>query len=366
MTHLEENDFKEDIITSDSENGILQGGEKDLRTVKANPNYWYPIAWSYEIDRGKAHAVEFAGEPIVLVRPENGEIFALEDRCSHRQVPLSKGVVEGQAVRCCYHGWTFDTTGKCVDVPYLGKGKLPNGVCAYPCQEQNGVVFIFPGDKTKAATTPLPKLAETANPDYKTRKFNPRVNCHYTFMHENLIDMNHQFLHRNIMGRIKARFLGKQTGDNFIEVKYSFARVGNKQPLAEALIFGKHHQYEDGQQPIDEIVTIRTEYPYQTLRVTSKDGTDMISLWVCYLPQGKNQEKTKAFGLLSVKRPKTPFLIDAIWPVFGLFTYKIFLEDKDIVELEQKAWIDQGKKDWNVEVFPVVRDLRTVLRNNGV
>lgn len=338
---------------------------KDLRKVRANPDYWYPVAWSYEIEKGSSLAVEYGGEPIVLVRPECGPLFALEDRCSHRQVPLSKGVVEGQSVRCCYHGWTFAPSGQCVDVPYLGKGKLPNGVRSYPCKEQNGVVFIFPGDKEKAALKPLPKLAEAANPTYKTRKFDPKVGCHYSFMHENLIDMNHQFLHRNIMGRIKARFLGKDVGDDFIEVKYSFARVGNKQPLAEALIFGKHHQYEDGKQPIDEIVTIRTEYPYQTLRVTGKDGKDIISLWVCYLPQGADQLKTKAFGLLSVVRPKIPFVIDAIWPVFGLFTYKIFKEDQEIVELEQKAWNDMGG-DHNIEVFPVVKELREILRRNGI
>ncbi len=66
----------------------------------------------------------------MLVRPAEGPVFALEDRCAHRQVPLSQGVVSGCAVRCGYHGWTYDASGKCVDVPYLGKGKLPNGVRA--------------------------------------------------------------------------------------------------------------------------------------------------------------------------------------------------------------------------------------------
>ncbi len=96
---------------------------------------------------GKTYAAQFAGEPIVLIRPKDGgAVFALEDRCAHRQVPLSKGVVEGCAVRCCYHGWTYDASGKCIDVPYLGKEKLPNGVRAYPCREQDGLILIWPGD----------------------------------------------------------------------------------------------------------------------------------------------------------------------------------------------------------------------------
>jgi phenylpropionate dioxygenase-like ring-hydroxylating dioxygenase large terminal subunit len=89
----------------------------DLRRVGAHPDYWYPLAWSHEVKLGKALGVRFAGEPIVLVRGKDNQVFALEDRCAHRQVPLHKGVVDGDAIRCCYHGWTYDRTGSCIDVP---------------------------------------------------------------------------------------------------------------------------------------------------------------------------------------------------------------------------------------------------------
>ena len=85
-------------------------------------------------------------------------MFALEDRCAHRQVPLNAGVVDGCAIRCCYHGWTYDRTGACVDVPYLGKGKLPNGVRSYPCREAAGLVFVFPGDPALADRVTFPAL----------------------------------------------------------------------------------------------------------------------------------------------------------------------------------------------------------------
>ena len=75
----------------------------------------------------------------MLVRPKDGPVFALEDRCAHRQVPLSKGTVDGCTVRCGYHGWRYDASGSCIDVPYLGKGKLPNGVRRYPCFERDGI-----------------------------------------------------------------------------------------------------------------------------------------------------------------------------------------------------------------------------------
>ncbi len=111
---------------------------RDLRRVPIHPDHWYPLAWSSEVRRGKALGVHFAGDPIVLVRTESGTIFALEDRCAHRQVPLHAGVVEGEFIRCGYHGWAYDGTGRCVDVPYLGRERLPNGVRATPATRRTG------------------------------------------------------------------------------------------------------------------------------------------------------------------------------------------------------------------------------------
>src|SRR5579859_5363097 len=141
-------------------------GEKfDLRLTGANPDYWYPLAWSHEIKPGKSLACRFAGSPIVLYRGRSGAVHALEDRCAHRQVPLSQGMVEGETLRCGYHGWRYDCAGACVDVPYLGPAengaRLPNGVKSYPVREIDGMVFVFPG---KAALAPPPaQLGSKAN-----------------------------------------------------------------------------------------------------------------------------------------------------------------------------------------------------------
>ena len=172
----------------------------DLRRVGSHPDHWYPMAWSREIKPGKTYAARFAGTPIVIVRPEEGPVFALEDRCAHRQVPLSMGVVKGCTLRCGYHGWTYDASGSCLDAPYLGKNKMPNIVRKFPCIEQDGLIFVWPGDPAKV--TELGALARVADRAYKTRRFGREVHCHYTFMHENLMDMNHQFLHRRQMGKI--------------------------------------------------------------------------------------------------------------------------------------------------------------------
>jgi phenylpropionate dioxygenase-like ring-hydroxylating dioxygenase large terminal subunit len=334
----------------------------DLRRIGSHPDHWYPLAWSKEVKAGATYATKFAGEPVVLVRPKDGPVFALEDRCAHRQVPLSKGVVSGCAVRCGYHGWTYDASGQCVDVPYLGKGKLPNGVRSYPCREQDGLILIWPGDP--AAMTELAPLGAAADPAFKTRRFGKVVQCHYTFMHENLMDMNHQFLHRRQMGQIAPRYLGRRVGEDWLEIDYTFARTGGKQPLGEAAILGSRRGANTSRVHKD-LMTIRTEYPYQTLKIWTTGDEPVMSLWICYTPIDAEQRQNRTFGLLSVRRPKIPGLLDAAWPLLIWFTERIFREDREIVEMEQRAHDAQGC-DWNQEVFPPIRDLRALLAANGL
>ncbi|HJZ26781.1 MAG TPA: Rieske 2Fe-2S domain-containing protein, partial [Streptosporangiaceae bacterium] len=70
----------------------------DLRRVGINPDFWYPVAVSATVRKEKTFAATFAGQRIALYRGAGGAVYALEDRCAHRQVPLSMGVVEGT---CC-------------------------------------------------------------------------------------------------------------------------------------------------------------------------------------------------------------------------------------------------------------------------
>src|SRR5262249_23186074 len=116
--------------------GTLQserrGNEPDLRRTGLHPDHWYPLAVAKDVKKGETLGVSFAGDPIVLVRTESNRVYALEDRCAHRQMPLSCGVVTGELLKCCYHAWTYNDQGRCA-VPYLPKGvAMPRGVRAYP------------------------------------------------------------------------------------------------------------------------------------------------------------------------------------------------------------------------------------------
>ena len=87
-------------------------------------NAWYVAAWGEEIGSAPLGRT-LLGEPVVLYRGADGKAVALADRCCHRGLPLSMGRVEGDRIRCGYHGLVFDPQGICVEVP--GQPKIPPG-----------------------------------------------------------------------------------------------------------------------------------------------------------------------------------------------------------------------------------------------
>ena len=77
-------------------------------------NCWYMGGWDHEVMDGKLLERRILDQPIVFYRGESGQIVALDNRCCHRGAKLSQGRIEGDCVRCMYHGLKFDPTGKCV------------------------------------------------------------------------------------------------------------------------------------------------------------------------------------------------------------------------------------------------------------
>jgi phenylpropionate dioxygenase-like ring-hydroxylating dioxygenase large terminal subunit len=244
---------------------------------------------------------------------------------------------------------------------------MPNGVKAYPVCEVDGLLFVFPGSPGLAEARKPKTLGAFNDKRYKTRQLNRQVAAHYTFMHENLMDMNHQFLHRRNMGGIRAKCLDRRQGDGWIEVDYTFSRGGGGgQSLGEKVIvqLGRSKQ----KATFSDLMTIATRYPYQDLRVwvgrEEKMQTPALHVWLGYLPLDAAQKSNRTFGYLSVLKPPIPGLIHLVWPFVTWFTERIFKEDKDIVEQEQAAHDAQGC-DLNNEIFPVIRDLRALLIKCG-
>lgn len=343
---------------------------RDLRRTSAARDHWYPVAQSGELDAGAALGARFAGDPIVLVRPSRGAPFALEDRCAHRQVPLHSGVVKGERLQCTYHCWTYDRSGRCVSVPYLDAAcTLPNGVRAYPLREAYGLLWVFPGDPRKAASAWFPDIPAYEDPQYKLRRLDRRIGCHYSFMHENLMDMNHQFLHRKLMGKVRATLIDLIETSTSVEAQYSFARISGRQSFGEKIMIGAVRRRPE--QRDANVMRIVTHYPHQwlTFQLADADKPALV-LWNFYTPLDRAERSNRTLGLMLIRRPMKlagPFravALDAAWPLVRWFTESIFAEDQTIVEQEQAAFEAQGA-DWNQEINPPILALRELLLRCG-
>lgn len=116
-------------------------------------NAWYVAGWASEVAADDLLSRTFLNVEVILYRDGEGSVVAMEDRCCHRHAPLSKGRLEGDAVRCMYHGLKFAPNGLCIEIP--GEKKLPPRmkVRCFPVVEQQNLIWIWLGDPALANST---------------------------------------------------------------------------------------------------------------------------------------------------------------------------------------------------------------------
>ena len=79
--------------------------------------YWHPIAASKELQENPTKSVRLLGESLVLYRDRQGRLGLIDEACAHRRVNLLYGIPEERGLRCPYHGWLYDETGQCLEMP---------------------------------------------------------------------------------------------------------------------------------------------------------------------------------------------------------------------------------------------------------
>ena len=126
--------------------------------------FWYPVAHSHEVTN-KPLAVRLLDERVVLYRISGGIACAARDICYHRGVPMSMGTVEGDEIICKYHGLRYDSHGRCTCIPAHPEGPISPRLRLdmYPAQERFGLVWVRLVDD---GPRPLPVMHEWDDPDY--------------------------------------------------------------------------------------------------------------------------------------------------------------------------------------------------------
>jgi vanillate O-demethylase monooxygenase subunit len=163
-------------------------------------NCWYVAAELHEIGR-LPFARTICNEPIVFWRKEDGTPVAFADRCCHRRMPLSKGALIGDTLRCHYHGLQFDASGKCVRVP--GQSTVPPGaaVKSYPLVERYNWLWIWIGDPALADPDKIVPYPWRTSPDWGDKGTYMHIKADYRLIVDNLLDLSHlAFVHLSTIG----------------------------------------------------------------------------------------------------------------------------------------------------------------------
>jgi vanillate O-demethylase monooxygenase subunit len=182
----------------------LVESKKKLASNTYLHNAWYVAAWSEDLADGKLIGRIILKEPVVLYRKANGDVAAIQDRCSHRFAPLSMGkIVHGDRIQCPYHGLEFDGSGACVHNPH-GNKHIPSRahVRGYPAVEKHKAIWIWMGDKpADPSKVPDFSMMDDVPELHATKRDRITIKANYELIIDNLLDLSHtSYLHEGILG----------------------------------------------------------------------------------------------------------------------------------------------------------------------
>ena len=186
-------------------------------------NRWWPILPSDQVQMAdRPLGITRLGEKLVLWRDSVGVIHVQADRCPHRAVPLSRGMNEGDRLRCAYHGIEIGKDGTVLAVP--GQPGCPlegkKAVKTYASREIAGAIFVWFGDALHAEPAAFEPPIELVGEEYSSFPCYADWNASWRYIYDNLMDPMHgTFLHANshtmFQGDTQAKFLTRDTEHGF-------------------------------------------------------------------------------------------------------------------------------------------------------
>lgn len=187
-------------------------------------NAWYVACLVSELgDRPLGRTI--LGIPVVLFRTQSGKVHALTDNCPHRAVPLHRGEVVGERIRCVYHGLEFDGEGVCRLNPHISGSPERLKGRSFPLAERYGMVWIWPGDAPPDMSR-LPDYPAFEAPDrYAVGHGYTWVGAEYRLMIDNLFDLSHaEYIHADSVGVPGAHRVAEHKviqGEDWVKIHFN-------------------------------------------------------------------------------------------------------------------------------------------------
>ena len=220
-------------------------------------NCWYVAGLSKEFEPGKLTGHKFANRAVVMWRTKEGKVVAFDNRCAHKRFPLSEGrLMADGTLECAYHGLRYNDTGRCVAIPSHPDGSIPAQakINPFPVVEQDGMVWVWPGDAAKMHLRKPPRSPEIADAAWETIDSGPmHVPANYLLLIENLLDITHFYpLHDGNIGDIENSKIpieyeeGELDGNKYIKTTRQVKNYKQPPYLADWFIYDvvdRHHTH---------------------------------------------------------------------------------------------------------------------------
>ncbi len=167
-------------------------------------NCWYPITFVRDFPSNRPYGFTLYDEPFVLFRERAEKLACLQDICPHRAAKLSDGQISDGKIECLYHGWQFDTEGKCQHIPQLpDEVIIPNNACvkSFVVVEKQGLIWFWRGKTEEADEKLIPILPEIEKQGFVKTDFMLDLPYDQSYLIENVMDPAHVAIsHHNTRG----------------------------------------------------------------------------------------------------------------------------------------------------------------------
>ena len=334
---------------------------RDVRQAGINPNHWYVVAQSNELGNHPLEVIVWH-QSIVLYRDPQGQVQALENRCPHRNVRLSHGQVIGDRLECAYHGWQMDRAGDCVHIPYLSdRQKLPScRLKTYLVREQDGFIWLFPGEAEQAIATSPVGLPEWNHLNFIASYAVIDVQAHYSYVIENLMDMYHGHLHQNHQAWASPVLQTMTHNCDRVDAHYqaqSYYRIDKIWSVSQLFIPALRQLHPE---PLD----VSYIYPHWTSRL----GDDF-KLYCLFCPVTERHTKAYLVHFTSLNAfhdlhklpiPFRRWLKHRLHNTAQVLLKRLIRQDVLMIEDEQRFY-DAGSDRHNIELNPALAQVQRLI-----
>ena len=298
-------------------------------------HHWHISCESKSIAR-RPHAFQAFDKKLVAFRGANGNVAVLDDRCAHRNAPLSAGFIDGELLRCPYHGWGYNNKGVAEDIPACPvQSPIAKKPCvkSYSAIEQDGYVWFALTD-SPAAEKPLP-FAHIQDNGWTTFRMNTLFDGSVESCLENFLDCPHAtFVHKFWFRKPTAKPVHTEvstTSDGAIVSYFDEPREGS-------VVWNSLSKSSSTMEHTDRFIapsTTKVDYIFSDQRhyIITSSCTPI------------SDTKTAVYTVITFKFGRIGWLVRLF---FEPLSRRIIRQDVDMVALQQKNLESFGGKHYNI------------------